>query len=313
MFRAYTALMAGLLMTGLLQASSSWAASYVLQEGYDVIGQLRWTRARSEDTLVSVARSFDLGYRAILNANPTVDVWLPEKGSRIILPNAHILPAGPREGLVLNLAEMRLYFYPDSAAGEVNTYPVGIGREGWRTPSIKTWVKAKHRSPSWYPPASIRREALENGITLPTVVPPGPDNPLGEFALRLSVEQYLIHGTNRPAGVGMRVSHGCIRLFPEDIRQLFFEVELGARVRVVDEPYKAGWRGNDLLLEVHTPAYSGAAGSDVERQLNTAVMMVLIAATPKQSALLDWDIIKGVVRNADGIPTVIGRRQSAPE
>jgi L,D-transpeptidase ErfK/SrfK len=224
--------------------------------GTDVVGAIQVTIANAEDTLLDIARHYDLGYEEITAANPNVDPWLPGDGARVVLPTQFVLPDTPREGLVLNLASMRLFYYPKPRPGlpaEVITHPVGIGREGWETPMGRSRITQKMVKPTWRVPASVRREHAANGDPLPPVVPPGPDNPLGDFAMRLSLPGYLIHGTNKPYGIGMRVSHGCVRLYPEDIARLFPEVPVGTQVHIVNQPYLAGWRDGLLYLEAHRP------------------------------------------------------------
>ena len=190
---------------------------------------------------------------------------MPGEGTPIYLPTQTILPDAPRTGIVVNVPAMRLFYFTTeksprdrqrrSAAPvlKVSTHPVGIGTEGWATPFGETKVKDKARDPVWYVPASVRKEHAERGDPLPSVVPPGPDNPLGKFAMTLSLPGYLIHGTNKPAGVGMRSSHGCIRMYPEDIEALFGRVARGTEVRLVNQPILAGWRDGQLYLEVHAP------------------------------------------------------------
>lgn len=222
----------------------------------DVVGQIQVLVAKSEDTLPEIARRYDLGYEEIVGANPGIDPWLPKEGAKIVLPTQFILPSGSREGIVLNLATMRLFYFPEMVSGKpavVMTHPIGIGRVGWSTPLGETEVLAKARDPSWYVPISVRKEHEEAGDPLPAIVKPGPDNPLGRFAIRLGIPGYLIHGTNKPFGVGMRVSHGCIRLYPEDILRLFEQVPKGTPVRIVNEPYQLGWLEGQLYLEAHTP------------------------------------------------------------
>lgn len=190
----------------------------------DLVGRVTVTTARHADTLSDIARAHQLGFDEIRRANPGVDPWLPGEGARVILPQQFILPSAPRRGLVVNLPEMRLYYYPPPApdrAAEVVTLPISIGRMDWSTPLGETRVTDKLVNPAWYPPASIRAEHAADGNPLAREIPPGPDNPLGEFALMLGVPGYFIHGTNRGFGIGMRVTHGCIRLTPEDIRWLF--------------------------------------------------------------------------------------------
>jgi L,D-transpeptidase ErfK/SrfK len=232
------------------------ARRFALPEGAEVVGQLQVVHAREEDTFVDIARSYGLGYDELLAANPGVDPWLPGEGTRVILPTRFVLPAAPREGVVLNIAAKRLFYYLPTAEGEtpvVETFPIGIGREGWATPTGETTVVSKARDPVWFVPASVRAEHAAEGDPLPAQVPPGPDNPLGNRVLGLGIPGYLIHGTNKPAGVGMRVSHGCVRLFPEDIEHLYERVPIGTPVRIVNQPYLFGWQDDELLLEAHAP------------------------------------------------------------
>ena len=189
-------------------------------------------------------------------ANPGIDPWLPGDGTPVLLPTQYVLPSASREGLVLNIASKRLFYYPPVEEGQplnVMTFPIGIGRVGWETPLGETTVVSKARDPHWYVPASVRKEHADAGDPLPAVVPPGPDNPLGRFVLKLDMPGYLIHGTNQPIGVGMRVSHGCIRLYPENIELLYELVGSGTPVSIVNEPYLAGWKDGELFFESHTP------------------------------------------------------------
>ncbi len=232
------------------------ANRFELTEGDDAIGMIQLISAREEDTFVDIARAYGLGYDELVQANPDVDPWLPGAGTTIVLPTRHVLPEAPRQGIVLNVATKRLFYYPPVREGEpviVETYPIGIGREGWSTPTGETTVVSKARDPVWFVPASIRQEHAEAGDPLPAQVPPGPDNPLGTRVLSLGIPGYLIHGTNKPAGVGMRVSHGCVRLYPEDIESLYERIPVGTEVRLVNQPYLLGWQNGDLLLEAHPP------------------------------------------------------------
>jgi len=218
----------------------------------DVIGQLELTHTTKDDTLVDIARLFDVGYEEISRANPGVDMWLPGTGRKVVLPTAFVLPDVPHQGIVINIAAMRLYYFPPHKKGEpqlVYTHPIGIGRVGWRTPVGVTKVVRREKNPTWRPPPSILKEHHEEGDDLPAAIGPGPDNPLGDRAFYLAWTGYLIHGTNKPAGVGLRVSHGCIHLFPEDIDALFDKVSLGTPVRVVNEPYVFGWRDGTLYMQ----------------------------------------------------------------
>jgi L,D-transpeptidase ErfK/SrfK len=202
-----------------------------------VIGEPQVVFASESDTLSDLAREYGLGYDEIVAANPEVDPWLPGEGTPVLLPTQYVLPGVERTGVILNIATKRLFFFPRSVDGgpqEVLTYPIGIGRVGWETPLGDATVVAKARDPQWWVPASVRKEHAEMGDPLPAVVPPGPDNPLGHRVLQLDMPGYLIHGTNAPYGVGMRVSHGCIRLYPENIEHLFDLVEIGESVTIIN-------------------------------------------------------------------------------
>ncbi|MEL7538552.1 MAG: L,D-transpeptidase family protein [Pseudomonadota bacterium] len=220
----------------------------------NVVGELQVVRSRSENTFSDIARTFGLGYDELANANPGVDPWLPGDATPILLPTRFVLPDAPREGVVLNIAAKRLFYYPTPAAGEaqrVITYPIGIGRVGWATPVGSSKVIAKAENPTWYVPRSVREEHRAMGDPLPAVVPPGPDNPLGHRVLKLDLEGYLIHGTNQPYGVGMRVSHGCVRLYPEHIEALYGAVGLGTPVHIVNQPLLAAHDGDDLVVQAY--------------------------------------------------------------
>lgn len=221
-----------------------------------VIGEPQIVYTTKENTFSDLAREYGLGFDEMVAANPDVDPWLPGAETPVLLPTQYVLPDVPRRGIVLNIASKRLFYFPKVAEGDpvqVLTYPVGIGRVGWETPLGETEVRSKARDPVWYVPASVRRENEELGYPLQTVVPPGPDNPLGKYVLQLAMPGYLIHGTNQPYGVGMRVSHGCVRLYPENIETLFDLVEVGEPVTIINEPYLAGWRDGELYLESHLP------------------------------------------------------------
>ena len=231
--------------------------SFMLQDvEQTVVGTPQVVFTREEDTLSDLAREYGLGYDELLAVNPDVDPWLPGVNTPVLLPTQYVLPDVPKTGVVLNIATKRLFYYPpstDSEPQQVLTYPIGIGRVGWETPLGVTRVVAKARDPSWWVPASVRREHAEQGNPLPSVVPPGPDNPLGTRVLKLEMPGYLIHGTNQPYGVGMRVSHGCVRLYPENIEFLYTLVDIGESVTIINEPYQVGRRDGVLYFEAHTP------------------------------------------------------------
>lgn len=225
-------------------------------DGQSVIGEPQIVFTGPDDTFSDLARTYGLGYDELIAANPGIDPWLPGEGTAVLLPTQYVLPDAPRRGVILNIATKRLFYYPARAGGEpqqVFTYPIGIGRVGWETPLGETTVVAKAENPSWWVPASVRREHAQMGDPLPAVVPPGPDNPLGTRVLKLEMPGYLIHGTNQPYGVGMRVSHGCIRLYPENIEFLYALVDIGEVVRIMNEPYQMGSKDGVLFFEAHTP------------------------------------------------------------
>jgi L,D-transpeptidase ErfK/SrfK len=220
----------------------------------DVVGIVQVTRAREEDTLSDLARRFNVGYEEMVSANPGVDPWLPGSGTEIVIPTAFVLPDAKRQGIVINLAAMRLFYFPKAKPGEpqkVVTHPIGIGRVGWRTPQGSTTVVSKTEAPAWTPTPAIRREHAADGNPLPKVVPPGPDNPLGTHVLRLGWPEYAIHGTDKPPSIGLRGTHGCLRLYPEDIVGLYDAVPLGTPVTVVNQPLLLGWQGDTLVMQAY--------------------------------------------------------------
>ncbi|SDF81229.1 L,D-transpeptidase ErfK/SrfK [Limimonas halophila] len=273
-------------------------------EAAPVIGTLGRYTARHEDTLLDVARRFGLGYTEMVAANRGVDPWLPGEGTELVLPTAHLLPDADREGLVLNLADQRVYRFRDGVA--VASHPVGIGRQGWSTPTGRTEIVAKTKNPVWRPPESIREENPD----LPKVVPAGDDNPLGHYKLDLGWPTYLFHGTNMPWGIGRRVSHGCVRLYPEDIARFFDQVAVGTPVQVVDQPAKLGWVGGTLLLEVH-PNQEQASQLARTGSFDPAVVSDLpgrvVAHAQARDATIDWPTVDRVMHERRGIPEPVAR------
>jgi L,D-transpeptidase ErfK/SrfK len=303
--------------------------------GNDVVGAITTVEARQDDSLIDIARRHGLGYEEIIRANPDVDSWLPGEGTVVVLPTRYVLPPGPRRGVILNLAEYRMYYFPEPEGDElgvVMTYPMSIGRMDWETPLGRTKIISKVRNPAWYVPASVRAEHAAAGDPLPRIVPAGPNNPLGAHAMRLGLPGYLIHGTNRPAGVGMRVSHGCIRMLPEDIGFLFEEVDVNTPVRIINEPVKLGWDGDQLIMEAHlalevaTPTTEEDAvlveladrdenpltdepsmEPALQKDSMTKLTEQFVAATGSRPAKLDWDIAEALLQHSTGIPTPIGQ------
>ncbi len=295
----------GLLL--LVLGGSALAATYPLPaDGDSVVGELVYVTTRYEDTLLDLGRKYSIGYEEIVAANPGVDPWVPGEGKRILIPTRYILPDAPREGIVINVAEHRIYYYPKPKPGEapeVQTYPVSMGKMDWKTPLGKTRIADKRMNPTWYPPASVRKEHADRGEYLPAAVPPGKDNPLGEFAMRLAIPggAYLIHGTNKPTGIGMDVTHGCIRMFPENIEYFFKEVPVGTPVLIIDQPHKMGWLEGELYMEVHA-SEARQSGSD---QSLTSITRMFVAATQQRPAQLDWQDAERVFQSNMGVPAEV--------
>lgn len=269
----------------------------------DLAGKVRIYIAQEETTLLDVARHEELGYVELRAANPNVDPWLPGKGTWVILPTASVLPAAVRRGIVINLPEQRLYYFLGAQKGVI-TYPIGIPADAALIPIGSTKVIGKRPDPTWFPPRSLKEENPD----LPAFVPPGPDNPLGAFAISLAWPSFVIHGTNKPDGVGRRVSHGCIRLYPENIEALYKTVGAGTPVTVVDQPVKVGWSDGALYLEVHpTQAEADEIESDgrVTNPVSLDVNDLIRAAASDRAGEIDWTLVGNVVRDRRGIPVRI--------
>lgn len=278
--------------------------------GEDIVGQVQTLKAKYEDTFADLGTQFDLGYLEMVAANPGVDAWLPKAGTEIVLPTRFILPPGPREGVVINLAEYRLYYYP-KGTGTVRTYPLGIGREGWGSPVANTKIIAKTPRPTWTPPASVRAEHAKEGEILPAVVPAGPDNPLGPFKFTLGLPGYLIHGSNMKFGIGTRTSHGCFRMYNDDVLELSEVLPVGTPVRIIDEPYKFGVAAGKLYLEAHTPL--DAEGDPASGDKHAAVVNALINRKDLSGHVtVNWDTVRDVIAGEDGLPVEIGVPEGGP-
>ncbi|ESS72078.1 ErfK/YbiS/YcfS/YnhG family protein [Methyloglobulus morosus KoM1] len=267
-----------------------------------LIGEIAAVESRENDTLPDIARHFGLGYNDITAANASVSPWTPAANSRVLLPLQFILPDAPHKGIVLNVANMRMFYYPKKERNKVFTYPVGIGRDGWNTPMGMTSVAVKTPNPDWHVPPSIHREHAAKGHYLPSVVRSGPDNPLGFYAMRLAIGSYLIHGTNKPFGIGMQISHGCVQMYPEDIEVLFKKVSVGTPVRIVHDPYLTAWYGDMLYLEANEPLEKWSSSKP---QLKKQVSKELRKIAKQHNATVDWGKVDKVIQRADGIPTPI--------
>jgi L,D-transpeptidase ErfK/SrfK len=278
-------------------------------EGEDVVGEIQVIKAKYEDTFAALGETYDLGYSELVAANPGVDPWLPGEGTDVILPTRFILPPGPREGVVINLAEFRLYYYPPGKS-VVHTYPLGIGREGWGSPVGSTRITAMTPNPAWYPPKSIREEHAAEGDPLPTVVPPGPNNPLGPFKMNLAMSGYLIHGSNKKFGIGMRVSHGCFRMLNHNVLELSRMVGVGTPVRIIDEPYKFGVSDGKVYLEAHAPLESEEKGMTVMDKHAIVINTLLKRDEAAGKLNLDWEVVRDVVAGEDGLPIQIAEQHN---
>jgi L,D-transpeptidase ErfK/SrfK len=301
--------------------------------GQSVIGEPQIVFTKEENTFSDLAREYGLGYDELVEANPDVDPWLPGEGTMVVLPTQYVLPDVPREGIVLNIASKRLFYFPpveEDQPQAVMTYPIGIGRVGWQTPLGTSSVISKARDPSWYVPASVRREHEELGDPLPAVVPPGPDNPLGRHVLKLDIPGYLIHGTNQPYGVGMRVSHGCVRLYPENIELLYDLIGLGETVTIINEPFLAGVQDGHIYLETHAPledddvmveqrlvdvlerieklANEQGSGFDLDRMRDTAAKQlgvpVILTGGPEDALMARARVVENTVEPDPGLPSL---------
>lgn len=282
------------------QETSIERNEFSVARGDDVIGQLAVLRLEKGDTLPDIARHFSLGINAISAANPRVDVWVPQAGERIILPLSFILPDTPRKGIVVNIATMRLFqFKGDADSLVVSTYPVGVGTKERPTPTGQMHVARKATRPTWHVPASIAEDHRKKGDPLPAKVPPGPENPLGESALYLSKAGYLIHGTNKPASIGLNATNGCLRLYPENVKVLFDDTPVNTPVSIVNQPYLVGERDGVLYMEAHTPL-AGSGAFELEK------IYAKLRNIEQQSArLLDWKKVEEVQTEARGIPVPI--------
>ena len=276
-----------------------------------LVGQTQSYVARYEDTLLDIARRYGMGLAEMQLANPGVDVFLPGEGTAIRLPAQFVLPTAPRSGVVVNVPEMRIYYYPRKGkdGSVVHTWPISIGRVGWETPLGETRIVRKAVRPPWTPPESIREEYRERGEPLPRVVRPGPDNPLGSHALYLGLPAYLIHGTNRPYSIGMRVSHGCIRLYPEHVAELYTLAGTGTPVNLVHQVIKTGWSGDELFIEVHPEI--DVPDQDTRPTMADAVTSIIAAipAGERGAASVNWKRVEAALAASDGVPVAVGVRR----
>lgn len=304
-----------LVASGCILAASSWLAQAAVElalppPGEDVVGRLRYVKTHSGETLIDVASQNSIGQDEIVQANPTVSRWLPGEGTKVLLPDKFVLPDAPRTGIVVNIPEMRMYYFPPGAANTpsstVITYPISVGRMDWKSPMGVTKVVEKIKNPTWTPPESIKREHAAEGDILPDVVPAGPDNPLGQFAMRLGVKgSYLIHGTgqDKAEGIGMMVTHGCMRMYPQDVAELFPKVGVGTQVNLINQSVKVGWQGNGLYIEVSQPLDEDHLGYEKLRAL--AIPLIQKRTAGKTDFVLNEDALRKALEKPTGVPTLI--------
>lgn len=295
------------------------AASWILPPtDVDLFGQIKTIPANRDETLLDVARRFGMGQDEMMLANPTVDRWLPEEGAEIILPTRYIIPQADRVGFIINLPEMRLYYFPKPIKGKkpvVITHPISIGRMDWRTPLGKTSVVRKQKDPTWIPPQSIKDEAIAAGDPPPpSIVLPGPDNPLGRHAIYLGTAGYLIHGTDKPFGIGMRVTHGCLRMYPEDIEALFDKVAVGTPVQLLNQPIKIGWLADSLFIELHPLDEDEAEYVDYGQKVRNVIANFIEKTTTEKGASharrnieIDQSALELAIFERNGAPILISK------
>jgi L,D-transpeptidase ErfK/SrfK len=268
----------------------------------NVVGQVMVITATEVQTLSHIGLQYDVGRDAMQAANPEFD---PDKflpvGLPVIIPTRFIIPNYAHQGFIVNLAEMKLYYFP---AGEntVMIFPIGIGKAGYMTPLGMTSVARKMKDPYWIPPESIRQYNKEKGIILPKIIQGGPDNPLGRRAIYLSIPTYLIHATNFPASVGSRGSFGCIRMTEKDIDHLFPLVAKNTPVRIISEPYLAGWSNGVIYLEINKPLSEDKFNL---QSLIQPVLLSLINLSLQHHVQIDWQKVELALKNQTGIPTAV--------
>lgn len=290
----------------LLWSAKGFSLTFQLPtNGDNVVGKVQWTQSLPGDDFITVGRRYDIGYYELVEANPGVDPNLPHPGTLLVIPSRFVIPNVPHKGIVVSLAELRIYYFP-AGTNEVKTYPVGIGREGWNTPIGVTTVTQKVVNPTWVVPPDImawRLEKENGGVQLPKSVPPGPNNPLGGYALYLGFPEYHIHGTNDPTGIGRRSSSGCIRMWPEDIEELFSKTPKGTTVRVINDPFKAGWLDNRVYLESHTPLEEQQHMYQTDAAPMRYDVQDVVANRPAE---INWSTAKWIAKQQNGVPQIIG-------
>jgi len=285
-----------------LYSFSAYALDFSLpQEGSDVVGKTQMTTIEKGDNFSTIGRRYNVGYYELIEANPGISPDTPQMGSEIVIPTQYILPKTYREDIVVNLAEMRIYYYPKNSQ-EVHTYPIAIGREGWETPEGTQRITELRKDPTWYVPKTVREARAKDGVFFPDKVLPGPENPLGKFAIRMNYSTFLIHGTNDSSTIGRRETAGCLRMFPEDVKDLFYKVKVGMKVHVINEPYKVGMKDNKLYLEAHEPILD----DDLNYGDDLTPMMDKVTKINQDTRLeIDWNKAMAIAAEKSGVPALI--------
>ena len=272
-----------------------------------IIGTVQSIKLQPNEDYPIIAQRYDVGYYELYEANPGVDPDSPIAGTILIIPTRYILPPELHYNVVINLAEMRLY-YESVNPHKIYIFPIGIGKEGWNTPTGIFAIIAKTKNPSWTAPDDVYRYRIAHGEKIARVIPPGKDNPLGQYALRLSNPSYLIHGTDDPVGVGRRSSAGCIRMYPEDIKKLFSMVNIGTEVQIINAPYKATQINNEIYLEAHMPLYEQRVVMRDDVSLATNTVKKAIAKSNTTS--VDWKKVETVAKNHLGVPQLVSTQSN---
>lgn len=285
----------------LLFSSASFALHFDLDSAeQQIVGKPQTIILKQDQSLEQVAREYGVGYYEILEANPKLNPLDLQAGSALFLPTQFILPNTPHDGIVINLAELRMYLYSTDGLS-VDTVPVGIGRQGWTTPVGNSAIKDHRKEPYWTVPFSVRDDMARQGVHLPAKMPPGPDNPLGHYAMRITVLGYAIHGTNKPDGVGKRTSAGCIRMYPEDVERLFEQMDVDTPVHIVNQAFKTAWQDGQVYLEAHRPL------SEQRLQFKNNPMAPVLSVLEKAliinpAASFDWQQVEMIALQHSGIP-----------
>jgi L,D-transpeptidase ErfK/SrfK len=281
--------------------SQCYALTFPMPQQGNIIGSLQTATVQRGDTLATIGLRYDIGAYEMKEANPDVNFGSPKVGSSLVVPSRFILPAAPKTGIVINLAEMRLYYYHLNGK-QVSTFPIGVGKEGWTTPIGNTQILTKRKDPTWNVPESIWFNHLVNGQPIEKSVPPGPTNPLGKYAMNLGFKNIVIHGTPYPLAVGVRSSHGCIRMVNDDVGQLFQYVNVGTKVNIVHEPIKVGTDGGQLYMESHVPLNEAM----YPKNQDVRGMVTKTQNSGYRSFSIDWKTAEKVKSKTSGYPERFG-------